>query len=89
MVKLFIDEFSENPEVGLVLKTGRVSGSLMDRNFTVAHFSRLVENYRPDKKCKIYILHGDLSDEEIHSLYTRDDIHAYITATHGRLRPYF
>ena len=83
MVKLFIDEFSENPEVGLVLKTGRVSGSLMDRNFTVAHFSRLVENYRPDKKCKIYILHGDLSDEEIHSLYTRDDIHAYITATHG------
>ena len=36
-----------------------------------------------DRKCKVYLLHGDLTEAQVHSLYVRDDIHAYITATHG------
>ena len=37
----------------------------------------------PNKKCKVFLLHGNLSEEEVHSLYVRDDISAYVSATHG------
>ena len=80
MIKWFVEEFRDD-DVGLVLKTARSSGSLMDRELTSTVIKNILGNQ--NRKCKIYLLHGDLSDEEIHSLYTRDDIHAYVTATHG------
>lgn len=81
MVRWFVTEFKDE-NVGLVLKTGRSSGSLMDREVTFKVLKNVINNNK-DTKCKVYLLHGDLSDEQIHSLYQREDIHAYITATHG------
>tara|TARA_A100000164_G_C21935935_1_gene788052 strand:- start:2126 stop:3406 length:1281 start_codon:yes stop_codon:yes gene_type:complete len=84
MLKLFLDEFGENEEVGLVLKTAISSGSIIDREKTKNHFSRIMNDDKyKDIKCKVYLLHGDLTDQEVHSLYVRDDIHAYVTTTHG------
>ncbi len=84
MLKLFLDEFGQNEEVGLVLKTSISSGSVMDREKTKNHFSKIMNDDKyKDIKCKVYLLHGDLTDQEVHSLYVREDIHAYITATHG------
>ncbi len=82
MIKLFLDEFGDNPDVGLVLKTAFTKGSVMDRQKTISHFNSILKQYQ-DRKCKIYLLHGDLTDEQIHSLYVREDIQAYMTATHG------
>ena len=82
MIKLFIDEFGDNEDVGLVLKTAFSKGSVIDKEKTISHLNRTLKEHE-DRKCKIYLLHGDLTDEQIHSLYVRDDIHAYMTATHG------
>lgn len=82
MIKLFVDEFGDNEDVGLVLKTAFARGSVIDREKTVSHLNKILKEYE-DRKCKIYLLHGDLTDEQIHSLYVREDIHAYMTATHG------
>lgn len=81
MIRWFIDEF-EQENVGLLLKTGASSGSAMDRDYTESVLREVV-SHSPDRKCKIYLLHGDLSESEIHSLYDREDIHAYVTSTHG------
>ena len=81
MIKWFVEEF-ENENVGLVVKTGKVNGSVIDRDMTVNHLKPILNQY-PNRKCKVYLLHGDLSEPEIHSLYNRKDIHAYISATHG------
>ena len=35
------------------------------------------------EKCKVYLLHGDLNEEEMHSLYLDEKIHALVTLTHG------
>lgn len=80
-VKWFIEEFHDE-NVGLILKTAFTSGSTMDREFTREHFKKVVSQFK-DRKCKVYLLHGDLLESEIHSLYLRDDIHAYINLAHG------
>tara|TARA_B100001057_G_scaffold500275_1_gene614459 strand:+ start:395 stop:1657 length:1263 start_codon:yes stop_codon:yes gene_type:complete len=82
LVRWFVEHFHDNPEVGLILKTGVSAGSIIDRNRTTIGLEHLLASYK-DRLCKVYLLHGDLSESEIHSLYTRDDIHAYVTTTHA------
>jgi glycosyltransferase involved in cell wall biosynthesis len=83
MIRWFMEEF-KNDDVGLILKTARTSGSTMDKMITRDHLKSTLEPFKTtDHKCKVYLLHGDLSEEEVHSLYVRDDVHAYLTATHG------
>lgn len=81
MVKWFVDEFREE-NVGLVLKTGQSKGGPMDKERVLKHL-RGVLHTCGKRKCKVYLLHGDLEESEIHSLYLRDDIHAYVSAAHG------
>ena len=40
------------------------------------------EDYK-NRKCKIYLLHGDMTDQEMHQLYRNPKIKAFITTTHG------
>lgn len=82
MIKWFVEEFKDDPETGLLLKVSKSSGSIIDKEYTKKTLTKTLSNY-PDRKCKVYLLHGDLTEQEMHSLYLRDDIHAYITATHG------
>ena len=82
MLKGFVEKFRDNDNVGLVLKTAKARSSKMDRIET----RNKIENYIKalgDKKCKIYLLHGNLTEAEIHSLYTHPKIKAYVTTTHG------
>jgi glycosyltransferase involved in cell wall biosynthesis len=82
-IKWFIEEFRDD-NVGLILKTGRSKGSNIDRDFTRRHLKEILKNYPSEsRKCKVYLLHGNLTEAEIHSLYKRDDIHAYINLAHG------
>lgn len=81
MVFWFLQEFKDE-DVGLILKTGRASGTPMDKQATIKHLNKIIPQDQ-NRKCKIYLLHGDLEESEIHSLYVRDDIHAYISCTHG------
>ena len=37
----------------------------------------------PERECKVYLLHGDMSDEEMHSLYVHPKIKALVSLTHG------
>jgi glycosyltransferase involved in cell wall biosynthesis len=78
----FIEEFVDNEEVGLVLKTNVVNNSLIDRIETEKRVKNLTNKF-PDKKCKVYLLHGDLSAPEINSLYCNKNIKALISLAHG------
>ena len=83
LIKWFVEEFKDE-NVGLVLKTGFARTSKPDRVNMEKHLTGLLNSLEiPDRKCKIYFLHGALTDQEIHSLYTHPKIKAYATATHG------
>ena len=77
----FIDEF-HNEEVGLVLKTNLANCSTQDLMVTKQKLKSITDQY-PDRKCKIYLLHGDLTLEEMNSLYTNKKIKSFVTFTHG------
>ena len=80
-VKWFIEEF-HNDEIGLVLKINIAKNCLMDREQLYGQLKQFTTQY-PDRKCKIYMLHGDMTDKEIHSLFEHPKISALTTLTHG------
>lgn len=81
----FLEEFKDE-DVGLVLKLNIAKNSTMDRLATEERLSSLVKNVKQnigDTKCKIYLLHGSLTDEEMKGLYYHPKIKAFVTTTHG------
>jgi glycosyltransferase involved in cell wall biosynthesis len=80
-VKWFIEEFHDE-EVGLVLKSNIAKNCLMDREKLFHDLKNFTANY-PNRKCKIYLLHGDLDDKEVHSLFEHPKIRAFVSFTHG------
>tara|TARA_R100000008_G_scaffold372_2_gene340 strand:- start:29811 stop:31049 length:1239 start_codon:yes stop_codon:yes gene_type:complete len=80
-IKWFLEEFHDD-EVGLIVKTNFAKNCYMDFEVVEAKLKNILLEY-PDKKCKIYLLHGDMSDEEVHSLYFHEKTDAFLLLTHG------
>ena len=81
LINWFIEE-NFDQEVGLVLKTSIRGNSRIDRHYTEAKLKEIV-NRHGDVKCKVYLLHGDLSESEMRGLYSHSKIKALISTTHG------
>jgi len=77
----FMQEFKDE-EVGLVLKTSTAKNCLMDKNYTEMNIKQIMENFK-DSKCKVYLLHGNMSEEELSALYQHEKIKAFVTIAHG------
>lgn len=77
----FIEEF-KNEEVGLVLKINTSNDSLLDREHTEARLFRLLSAYK-DRKCSIHLLHGHMSEAEMHALFKHPKIKCAISTTRG------
>ena len=81
-IKWFVEEFIDNPDVGLVVKAFLKGNSIRDRYELTKRFTNFLKQYK-NRKCKIYLLHGDMTDQEIHSLYKDPKINALVSLTHG------
>ena len=79
-VKWFVEKFKDNPNVGLVVKGFIRNNSTMDKLQFESAMSMAASE---DVKCKIYVLHGDMSDEEMVGLYSHPKIKAFISLSHG------
>ena len=80
-VKWFIEEFHDD-NIGLIVKTNMAKNCLMDREVAMANLRNIVRQY-PDKSCKVYLLHGDMSEDEMHALYQHKNISALVALPHG------
>ena len=78
----FVQEFEGKEDVGLVLKTQLVKNCIIDRDHCKARLKQLLEQY-PNRKCKVYLLHGTMSEGEMNALYTHPKIKAIVSTTHG------
>mgnify|MGYP003133292543 CR=1 FL=1 len=81
-LKWFVEEFKNNNQVGFVLKTSTSRSSILDRQQTKKYLTSFLKSLGP-RECKVYLLHGDLTDSQVHSLYENPKIKAYVTTTHG------
>jgi glycosyltransferase involved in cell wall biosynthesis len=82
-IKWFVEEFIDQ-EVGLIVKTNFTKNCHMDRvNCERAIKNLLANKNYENKKCKVYLLHGEMSDAEMHSLYKHPKVKALISTSHG------
>jgi len=80
-IRWFLEEF-KNDNIGLVCKVNHSNNSLVDRNNCENLLKQILKDF-PDHKCKVYLLHGDLNEDEVHNLYTHPQIKAIINFGHG------
>ena len=80
-VQWFMEEFKDD-DVGLVIKTHLGGNSIIDKANTETRLKSLINKYS-DSKCKVYLLHGYMNKDELHSLYSHSQIKALINFTHG------
>jgi len=80
-IKWFVEEFHDE-NVGLVLKTNMAKNCLMDREMVLNNVRNFLKQF-PNRSCKIYLLHGDMTDEEMHSLYRHEKVSAFLALPHG------
>ena len=78
----FYREFQNESDVGLVVKTNIVRNSSPD-HFHTKKKLEVIKGEFPQALCKVYLLHGELTHDEIHSLYTHAKIKAMINFGHG------
>ena len=81
MVKWFVEEFIDQ-EVGLVVKTNVASNSIMDWQFLQKQMKQILEGYK-ERKCSVYLLHGDLSPGQMTGLYQNEKIKGMVNIAHG------
>ena len=85
MIKTVCESFkrkSKKNRPGLVLKTSSATFSIKDRDSIISKIQRLVEPYG-DSAVDIYLLHGDLTDEEMNSLYNHPKMKSMVSFTKG------
>ena len=85
MIKTFCEAFkrkSKHNRPALILKTSYAAFSIIDRDMIMNKIQQIVQPYgntAPD----IYLLHGDLTDSEMNSLYNHPKIKAMVSFTKG------
>lgn len=81
-LKWFLETFKDNENVGLVCKLHFMNNSRIDRDETEKYINNILKHF-PDRKCKLYLIHGSLTEKQVHSLYIHPKIKAIVSTTHG------
>ena len=82
-IKWFCETFSKDNSVGLVIKTNAGRNTDIDRAGVLDLFRKLLGEVRKGPFPKIHLIHGDLTDHEVTSLYRHNQIKAFLAPTRG------
>jgi len=84
LIKTFLETFKDKPkQPALILKTSGATPSILDREDILAKLKQIKSTVSGDKLPNVYVLHGDLSDDEINGLYNHPKVKAHVSFTHG------
>ena len=81
-VRAFVEQFRDNENVGLIIKTAFKNGSTYDRLAMEQTLSNISKRYG-ERKCKIYFLHGRLTEAEMTTLLNHDKVKCMLSLAHG------
>lgn len=82
-IKWLCETFSEDSDVGLVIKTNFGRNTSIDRQGVTHALKKLLSEVRSTAFPKIHLVHGGMSDEEVASLYRHPQIKAFLAPTRG------
>lgn len=81
-IKWFVETFRDEEDIGLVLKTNTASDSVMDRELTQKRLELLLKAFG-ERKCSVYLIHGEVSPGNLAWLYEHPTMKALINIGHG------
>jgi glycosyltransferase involved in cell wall biosynthesis len=83
-IKWLCEAFKDDPSVGIVIKTNAGKNSLIDFNLVKNMMtSAAKEARRGSPTPKVHLLHGDMTDAEVASLYRHPQVGALVSLTRG------
>lgn len=82
-IKWICEEFKNNEDVGLIIKTNSGRLSKADKRNCLNLISQIVLQVKQGKGPKIYLLHGNMTNKELVDLYTHPDVKALVSLSHG------
>ena len=85
LIKNFIKAFSNRPNSpALVLKVNGANFSILDKHDITSRINKIKDEFsQVDSIPNIYLIHGDLTIDEMSLLYNNPKIKALLTCTHG------
>jgi hypothetical protein len=86
LIKVFLESFknkASHNKPALILKTSSADFSALDRDAIVSKIEKIMKTCGAGNLPNVYVLHGDLSDEEMNSLYNHPKIKAHVSFTKG------
>ena len=85
MVKVFYETFAnQKKQPALVLKTNGATFSILDREDCLAKLNTIKNMFPSDWNLpNVYLLHGDLTDDEMNKLYNHPKTKCMVSLTHG------
>ena len=82
-IKWLCEAFKDDPDVGIVIKTNAGRNTKNDRNIVKTMLTNVLGECRRGAFPKIHMLHGDMNDHEVASLYRHPQVKALVAATRG------
>lgn len=83
LVKIFCETFKNQKDMpALVLKTSGATFSVMDKYEILRKITEIRKTVSGNVP-NVYFIHGELTDEEMNSLYNHPRVKAHVTFTHG------
>ena len=84
LVKTFLETFKgKKQKPGLILKTSNVNHSIMDREEILDRIRKIISTVEGNDLPQVYLIHGELSDNEINELYNHSKVKAHVSFTKG------
>ena len=82
-IKAFLETFKNKSNApGLILKTSEGNASIIDRSKLIEKINSIKASVKGNLP-NIYLIHGDLTDEEMNNLYNHSKVKAMISFTKG------
>jgi len=84
MIKTFLESFntSSKKKPALILKTNSINYSLIDREHILARINQ-IKDMVPGNLPNIYLVHGEMTDDEMNQLNNDNKVKAFVSFTKG------
>jgi len=82
-IKWLCEEFKNDPNVGIVIKTNASRNTKIDRNNVYDLITKLLHETRKGQFPRVHVLHGQMNESEVASLYRHEKIKGIVSLTRG------
>lgn len=82
-IKWLCEEFKDNKDVEILLKTNFGKGTAADKKMCKKYLANVINKNRSGSAPKFKLIHGNMKKEEVAALYNHNKVKLYVTATRG------